>query len=115
MLYNRIRASNKYSYLLKNVRAVIEKLGHERISKVKIVGNPEVEQSLYGQVVLGMSSDMDEQLATEARKAGRTLIPTWLPCICYLYNMLFSAEGWVLMDSLLSSRASFCSETKDSK
>ncbi|KAJ0080996.1 hypothetical protein Patl1_11824 [Pistacia atlantica] len=64
-----IRASNICSYLLKNIRAVIEKLGHERISKIKIVGNQEVEQSLYGQVVLGMSSDMDEQLATEARKA----------------------------------------------
>ncbi|KAJ0016412.1 hypothetical protein Pint_11640 [Pistacia integerrima] len=66
---NSIRASNICSYLLKNVRAVIEKLGHERISKIKIVGNQEVEQSLYGQVVLGMSSDTDEQLATEARKA----------------------------------------------
>ncbi|XP_031269890.1 CBBY-like protein [Pistacia vera] len=53
----------------KIARAVIEKLGHERISKIKIVGNQEVEQSLYGQVVLGMSSDTDEQLATEARKA----------------------------------------------
>ncbi|XP_044495898.1 CBBY-like protein isoform X2 [Mangifera indica] len=49
--------------------SVVEKLGHDRISKIKIVGNEEVEQSIYGQVVLRMPSDMDEQLATEARKA----------------------------------------------
>lgn len=52
-------------------RSVVEKLGSKRISKIKIVGNEEVEQSLYGQFVLGkgISSGVDEQLATEARKA----------------------------------------------
>lgn len=52
-------------------RSVVEKLGSERISKIKIVGIEEVEQSLYGQFVLskGISSGVDEQLATEARKA----------------------------------------------
>ncbi|KAH9747406.1 hypothetical protein KPL70_004706 [Citrus sinensis] len=52
-------------------RSVVEKLGSERISKIKIVGNEEVERSLYGQFVLGkgISSGVDEQLATEARKA----------------------------------------------
>lgn len=71
MLYDRIRASsNIYFYLLNIVRSVVEKLGHGRISKIKIVGNEEVEQSIYGQVVLRMPSDTDEQLATEARKAG---------------------------------------------
>ncbi|ESR61971.1 hypothetical protein CICLE_v10015603mg [Citrus x clementina] len=52
-------------------RSVVEKLGSERISKIKIVGIEEVERSLYGQFVLGkgISSGVDEQLATEARKA----------------------------------------------
>ncbi|GAV86417.1 HAD_2 domain-containing protein [Cephalotus follicularis] len=53
-------------------RSIIEKLGLERIPKVQIVGNEEVEQSLYGQLVLGkgMSLGLDEQLAKEARKAA---------------------------------------------
>ncbi|ONK74476.1 uncharacterized protein A4U43_C03F6670 [Asparagus officinalis] len=52
-------------------RSVIEKLGHDRISKVKIVGKEEVERSLYGQFVLGkgVSSSLDEQLVKEAQKA----------------------------------------------
>lgn len=43
------------------------------MSKVKIVGNKEAEQSFYGQLVLGegVSSSLDEILANEARKAGR--------------------------------------------
>lgn len=43
------------------------------MSKIKIVGNEEAEQSFYGQLVLGegVSNSLDEQLAKEARKAGR--------------------------------------------
>ncbi|KAK4596983.1 hypothetical protein RGQ29_014851 [Quercus rubra] len=52
-------------------RSIIEKLGHERISKVKIVGNEEVKRSFYGQLVTnkGLSSGSDEQIAKEAIKA----------------------------------------------
>lgn len=52
--------------------SIIERLGKDRMSKIKIVGNVEVEQSFYGQLVLGkgVSSSMDEQLAKEARKAA---------------------------------------------
>lgn len=61
------------SFGIKNFRSVAEKLGQERISKVKIVGPAEVEQSLYGQLVLGkgVSSGLDEMLAKEVAKAGR--------------------------------------------
>ncbi|KAM2930199.1 hypothetical protein COP2_037253 [Malus domestica] len=46
-------------------------LGEERISKLKIVGDKEVEQSLYTRLVndTGFSSGVDEQLAKEAIKA----------------------------------------------
>ncbi|KAK8608224.1 hypothetical protein V6N13_023653 [Hibiscus sabdariffa] len=56
----------------KIARSIVEKLGDERLSKVKVVGNEEVEQSLYGQLVFGkgVSSSLDEQLAKEARKAA---------------------------------------------
>ncbi|KAL5975688.1 hypothetical protein ACLOJK_020014 [Asimina triloba] len=56
----------------KMARAVIGKLGHERISKIIIVGKEEVEGSFYGQLVLGkgVSSTLDEQLAREAVKAA---------------------------------------------
>ncbi|KAF3450157.1 hypothetical protein FNV43_RR06237 [Rhamnella rubrinervis] len=55
----------------KIARLIIEKLGRERVSKVKIVGNEEVEKSLYGQLARSkvFSSDLDEQLAMEAKKA----------------------------------------------
>lgn len=48
------------------------KLGPERISKINIVGNVEVEESFYGQLVLGkgVTSGLDEQLVREAQKAG---------------------------------------------
>lgn len=63
------------------VRSIINKLGPERISKVKIVGNEEVRQSLYSQVVIGQAkhSGLDEQLAKEAMKAGSPF-PCWLTC-----------------------------------
>ncbi|KAK5792397.1 CBBY-like protein isoform X1 [Gossypium arboreum] len=56
----------------KTARSIVEKLGDERLSKIKVVGNEEVEKSLYGQLVFGkgMSSSLDEQLAKEARKAA---------------------------------------------
>lgn len=54
-------------------RFIADKLGPERISKVKIVGNEEVERSSYGQIILGIGkgllSGVDEQLAKEAIKA----------------------------------------------
>lgn len=42
------------------------------ISKIKIIGNAEVEQSLYAQLVFGkgVSASLDEQLAKEVAKAG---------------------------------------------
>ncbi|KAK9067479.1 hypothetical protein SSX86_014809 [Deinandra increscens subsp. villosa] len=53
-------------------RPIIEKLGKDRMSKMKIVGELEVEQSFYGQLVLGkgVTSSLDEQLLNEARKAA---------------------------------------------
>ncbi|BBH01269.1 Haloacid dehalogenase-like hydrolase superfamily protein [Prunus dulcis] len=53
------------------LRSIAEKLGMERISKLKIVGDKEVDQSLYGQLANSndFSSGMDEQLAKEAIKA----------------------------------------------
>lgn len=47
------------------------------MSKIKIVGNVEVEKSFYGQLVLGegVSSSLDEQLAKAATKAGILYIP----------------------------------------
>ncbi|KAL6599852.1 hypothetical protein ACP70R_045503 [Stipagrostis hirtigluma subsp. patula] len=53
-------------------RSIIEKLGPERTSKIKIVGKEEVEGSLYGQLVLGkgVASSLDEQLLREAQKAA---------------------------------------------
>ncbi|ONI11427.1 hypothetical protein PRUPE_4G106200 [Prunus persica] len=52
-------------------RSIAERLGQERISKLKIVGDKEVDQSLYGQLANSneFSSGMDEQLAKEAIKA----------------------------------------------
>lgn len=63
--------------LLQSFRFIADKLGPERISKVKIVGSEEVERSSYGQIVQGigkeLSSGVDEQLAKEATRAGPTL------------------------------------------
>ncbi|XP_050368580.1 CBBY-like protein isoform X2 [Argentina anserina] len=52
-------------------RSIIEKLGHERVSNLKIVGDKEVEQSSYGQLVFGkvFSSGADQEIAKEAMKA----------------------------------------------
>ncbi|KAJ0980412.1 hypothetical protein J5N97_008667 [Dioscorea zingiberensis] len=55
----------------KTSRSIIEKLGHDRLSKIKVVGKEEMEGSYYAQLVLGkgVSSSLDEQLAREVRKA----------------------------------------------
>lgn len=93
-----------------HVRSIIEKLGQERISKLKIVGDKEVEQSLYGQLVNNkdLSSGMDEQLAKEAIKAGRLFIFVLIIMYMFCDIHFFSAEGWVLKGSLLTFWASFC-------
>ncbi|KAM1621543.1 hypothetical protein ACFX1X_020287 [Malus domestica] len=51
-------------------RSIVEKLGKERISKLKIVGYKEVDLCLYTQLVndTGLSSSVDKQLAKEAIK-----------------------------------------------
>ncbi|KAI3890178.1 hypothetical protein MKX03_003827 [Papaver bracteatum] len=56
----------------KLARSVAEKLGPDRISKLKIVGKEEMEGSLYGQLVLGKgpSFGLDDELAKEASKAA---------------------------------------------
>ncbi|XP_061366934.1 CBBY-like protein isoform X2 [Gastrolobium bilobum] len=53
-------------------RTIMEKLGNDRSIKVIVVGNKEVEQSLYGQLVSGkvISSGLDEELAKEAKRAA---------------------------------------------
>ncbi|KAL9258110.1 CBBY-like protein [Drosera capensis] len=52
-------------------RATVEKLGHERMSKLKIVGHEEVEKSLFNQFSLDNASfsGLGEELAAEASKA----------------------------------------------
>ena len=70
-----------FSSSFKTPRPIIEKLGKDRMSKIKIIGKLEAEQSFYGQLVLGkgVSSSLDEQLLNEARKAGSLLI---FICVC---------------------------------
>ncbi|CAI9299131.1 unnamed protein product [Lactuca saligna] len=53
-------------------KPIIERLGKDRMSKIKVVGKMEVEESFYGQLVLGkgVSSSLDEKLINEARKAA---------------------------------------------
>ncbi|KAI3466910.1 hypothetical protein Pfo_023573 [Paulownia fortunei] len=56
----------------KVARSIVEKLGTDRMPKTKIVGDEEVKQSFYGQLVFGkgVSSSLDEQLAKEVSKAA---------------------------------------------
>lgn len=53
-------------------RSIVEMLGEERLPNVKVIGDNEVEQSMYGQLVLGkgVSSSLEEQLVKEVKKAG---------------------------------------------
>lgn len=55
----------------KLARSVVNKLGPERLSHVKIVGHEEADKSLYGQLASSkmLSSDSTEQLASEVLKA----------------------------------------------
>lgn len=68
-----------------------------------MVGNDEVEQSFYGQLVLGkgVSSSLDEQLAKEARKAGRLPTWSWLGNIFHFYHV-FQGKACVLKGYILS-------------
>ncbi|KAG6420520.1 hypothetical protein SASPL_117051 [Salvia splendens] len=56
----------------KVARSIVEKLGTDRISKIKIIGDDDVKQSFYGQLVFGkgVSSSLDEQLAKAVNKAA---------------------------------------------
>lgn len=49
------------------------------MSKMKIIGDEEVKQSFYGQLVRGkgVSSDLGELLAKEANKAGNFPCANW--------------------------------------
>lgn len=53
-------------------RSIVEMLGEERLPNVKVIGDNEVEESMYGQLVLGkgVSSSLEEQLVKEVKKAG---------------------------------------------
>jgi hypothetical protein len=53
-------------------KSIIEKLGEERMKRIKVVGNKEVEDSFYAQLVdgEGVNSSLDEQLAKAVRKAA---------------------------------------------
>lgn len=53
-------------------RVIVEKLGADRMSKTVIVGDKEVKQSFYAQLVFGegVSSSLEDQLAKEVSKAG---------------------------------------------
>lgn len=67
------------------IRSIVEKLGTDRISKTKIIGDDEVKQSFYGQLVFGkgVSSGLDEQLAKAVNKAGKGSVFTYcFLCTC---------------------------------
>jgi hypothetical protein len=63
-------------------------LGSERMQKIKMVGQAEVENSFYGQLVLGkgVSARLDEHLANEAAKAGK------------FFNCVFGTEGFAFIN-----------------
>jgi len=65
-------------------------LGQERLPNVKVIGDNEVEQSMYGQLVLGkgVSSSLEEQLVKEVKKAGIELGENLLILILYLRSSL---------------------------
>lgn len=68
------------------IRSIVEKLGTDRMSKTKIVGDDEVKQSFYGQLVFGkgVSSSLDEQLANEVSRAGKEGLFLQIMCITIL-------------------------------
>lgn len=69
----------KVTSSLIHYRSIIEKLGKDKMAKIKIIGIEEVKRSSYGQLVLGegVASDLGEQLAKEARKAGKFPQTIW--------------------------------------
>jgi len=71
-------------------RSIVEMLGQERLPNVKVIGDNEVEQSMYGQLVLGkgVSSSLEEQLVKEVKKAGIELGENLLILILYLRSSL---------------------------
>lgn len=83
-------------------RSIINKLGPERISKVKIVGNEEARQSLYSQVVLGQAkhSGLDEQLAKEAMKAGSPF--SMLVDMLCESDFILNIQGWILKGCIIA-------------
>lgn len=64
-----LAASSKFGEV--NARTIVEKLGVERLSKVKVIGKKEIEESLYSKLVTGSGklSGVNEDLANEASKA----------------------------------------------
>ncbi|KMS96631.1 hypothetical protein BVRB_8g201270 [Beta vulgaris subsp. vulgaris] len=64
-----LTASSKFGE--ETARSILEKLGLERMLKVKVIGKEEIEKSLYGQLLLGLGkfSGLDEELSNEASKA----------------------------------------------
>ena len=71
-------------------RSIVEMLGQERLPNVKVIGDNEVEQSMYGQLVLGkgVSSSLEEQLVKEVKKAGIELGENLQILIIYLRSSL---------------------------
>jgi hypothetical protein len=67
---------------------LVEKLGKERSSKIKFIGEAEVEGSLYGQLEFGQgtSASLDEQLAFAASRAGNVPSFLYLASIFQLNN-----------------------------
>lgn len=72
-------------------RSIIEKLGNDKIGKIKIIGLEEVKGSSYGQLVFGeaVTSDLGEQLAKEARKAGKLPQTIWFNFVAQSANFLW--------------------------
>lgn len=68
------------------------------MSKMKIIGDEEVKQSFYGQLVLGkgVSSDLGELLAKEANKAGN------LPCVNWSYGIFTDMLVMLIYDYMSS-------------
>ncbi|RWW11424.1 hypothetical protein GW17_00024971 [Ensete ventricosum] len=85
-------------------RSIIEKLGQERLSKIKIVGKEEVKESLYGQLVLGkgVSSSLEELLAKEVQKAGEKLNMD-LPL-----DLIFHINHSLLFSCVMNCRCAVC-------
>lgn len=73
LLHSFLQLMKRVTSWLIHYRSIIEKLGNDKMARIKILGMEEVKQSFYGQLVFGegVASDLGEQLAKEARKAGK--------------------------------------------